>query len=149
VITEKTPKSISSGLTPDQPRAYSAARPVTRASPTRSPGLRTDQDVVRSGVTPRVHRPTTPSAQRMQPQRVASESVARSQPREATAASRSTNQKVVERSRVSPAQAQANRFGSTRVVVPNSDEMSSTTLGQPQRGRLRRLRNFVSNILNR
>ena len=141
VMSRKPANKPSSGLAPDQSRASTSVRPASSAPPKRPSGLRPDN--IKAGLKPPVQQRM--GVERSNPQRVSSESVARSQPQRASANS-STSRNVVERSRVPPAQAQANRFGSTRVVPPNANSESDI---QPRRGRLRGIRNFVSNILNR
>ena len=142
-MARKPVKNPSSGLAPDQSRASNSVRPASQAPPKRSSSLR--PDTIKPGLKPPVQQR---GAERANPQRGSSESVARSQPQRATANS-STSRKVIERSRVPTAQAQANRFGSTRAVPLNSEIVSSESDIQPRRGRLRGIRNFVSNILNR
>jgi len=144
VIARKPVKNPSSGLAPDQSRASNSVRSVSQAPPKRSSGLR--PDTIKAGLKPPVQQRM--GTDRANAQRGSSESVARSQPQRAPANS-STSRKVIERSRVPTAQTQANRFGSTRAVPLNSEIVDSESDIQPRRGRLRGIRNFVSNILNR
>lgn len=145
---KKPDMKFSSGLGGHQPRAFGSVRPGTQAPPNTSAQFQTSKSIGRSGLKPKAQPHRTVGAPRPQAERVVREAAARVRPNRTVAAS-SANRRVVERSRVSPAQAQANRFGSTKVVDPNIDNLTSEPVAQPRRGRLRGLRSFVSNFLNR
>jgi len=158
------PDSVRAGLTPPVPMApertpiaqRTASDAVSRPQSSKVPMTPERTPTAQRTASETVSRPqpnkVTMTPERMQTaQRSASESVSRPQQSQANASRSSARRNVVERSRVPPAQAQADRFGSTRVVPPTVDDTTSLSDAVPQsrRGRLRGIRNFVTNILNR
>lgn len=163
----KNPPKTSPGLAPDQPRVKTSVSTPGRTPPkTRTTGLRADQGVVKPGFTPKAQAQrsaNTPSGAQTQrrgvgeesafgarSQRATTTSTTRKQPQRVSTVATTANRRIVEKSRVSPAQAQANRFGSTRTVSLDMNSANMEANGQPpRRRRLRGLRNFVSNIWSR